>query len=126
MLQMKGRSDIARRASFWLAAAVALLVAHDGIYFLELGSGRAVAQALRMAGHGYWPMASTLLFAAGLGLAAVWAVRLAYLTWRARHLWHAHVGQRPRSWTGRAVRLWPRLLAVVILAFLGQENLEHL
>ena len=126
MVQMNGRTDIAKRASFWIAAAVALLVAHDGIYLLELGSGRAVAQALRTAGHGYWPMASTLLLVAGLAMAAVWAVRLAYLSWRARSAPHAGGGKPTRSWAGRAVRLWPRLLAVVLLAFMAQENIEHL
>jgi hypothetical protein len=125
MLQMNGRSDIARRASFWVAAAVALLVAHDGLYVLELGSGRAVAQALRTAGHGYWPIASTLLLAAGIAVAAVWAVRLAHLTWRARSAAPGS-GRRARSWSGRVIRLWPRLLAVVLLAFLVQENIEHL
>ena len=123
---MIGRSEIARRASFWLAAAVALLVAHDGNSFLELGSGRAVAQALRAAGHGYWPLASILLLAAGVAMMAAWAVRLAFLTWRARDVAHPRGGEQPRSWTGRVVRLWPRLLAVVLLAFLVQENLEHL
>ena len=125
MLQMLGRSDIARRATFWLAAAVAVLVAHDGIYLLELGSGRDLVHALRTAGHGYWPVASDVLLACGVAVAAVWAGRLAMLAWRARHAPRDREVKPPNSWLGRALKLWPRLLAVVFTAFLLQENLEH-
>ena len=126
MVQMLGRRDIARRASFWLAAAAAVLVAHDGIYLLELGSGRDLVHALRTAGHSYWPVASDVLLACGIAVAAVWMGRLAMLAWLARHAPRDRDAKPQSSWLRRALKLWPRLLAVVLTAFLLQENLEHL
>ena len=107
--------------AFWLVAAACLLAAHDLVYFVQLGPGRALAEALRSAGHGYWPIASAAIGAGALLLAARWLLRLSRLERRARDL-------RPAARTGsvrRFLLLWARLLAVVALAFVLQESAEH-
>lgn len=126
-MRMMSRGSVARRVSFWLAAAASLLMTHDGIYLSELGAGRQLVEALRTAGHGYWPLASAVLFGCGLAVAIVWAVRLAWLA-RTAHGTPAPVPAdlRPRTrWLARALRMWPRLVVVVLGAFLLQENVEH-
>jgi hypothetical protein len=111
-----------RRIAFWVIAAVALLVAHDLVYLVQLGPGRGLADALRTAGHAYWPMASALLLAGAAGVAAAWAARLR----RLRRL----IAHRPSGWAtvgsrGALLGMWLRLLAVVVAAFVVQESAEH-
>ena len=75
---------VSRTASFWLAAGVTLLVSHDAVFLVQVGPGKALADALTDAGHGhaYWANASVLLLAGGTVVAALWFVRMAIL-WRA-------------------------------------------
>lgn len=111
-----------RRIAFWVVAAVALLVAHDLVYLVQLGPGRGLADALRTAGHAYWPMASGLLLAGAAGVTVAWAARLRRLRRLAadRAGGWAAVGSR-----GALLGMWLRLLAVVAAAFVVQESAEH-
>lgn len=109
---------------FGLLAAACLLVGHNAVYLVELGPGEGLAQELRHAGHGYWPVASLLLGAAGLLLALTVLRRLLHLTDTARGLPHARAAGP--GYVARYARLWWRLLAVVVAGFVLQENVEHL
>jgi hypothetical protein len=114
-----------RTASFWLAAGIALLISHDAVFLVQLGPGRALAAALSDAGHGhaYWANASSLLLTGGAIAAALWLVRLAVLR---------RAGGGPpqdvpgaETWRRRALTHWVRLFALVAIAFVLQENIEH-
>jgi hypothetical protein len=115
------RRSLRRGIAFWLVAAACLLVAHDLVYLVQLGPGRALAEALRSAGHGYWPLASgAMAVAAGL-LVGRTGLRLHGLGRRARGL--RVPGARHRM--PHLVALWGRLLLVVAVAFVLQESAEH-
>ena len=115
---LRGRRGVA----FWLVAAACLLASHDLIYLVQLGPGRGLADALRTAGHGYWPVLSAVIAVTAIGLLARTALRLHALGRRARDV--------PR-WRGGPVRIgpfvrtWARLLVIVAVAFVIQENAEH-
>ena len=116
-----GHRSARRTVAFWLVAAACLLAAHDLVYLVQLGPGRPLADALRSAGHGYWPIASALITAGAVVLVVRWVLRLHRLERRARGL--AAVGA-----TGRVrqfLALWGRLLLVVAVAFVLQESAEH-
>jgi hypothetical protein len=116
-------SRLARRASFWLAAGFALLIAHDATFAVQVGPGQALTRALREAGHGYWGLASALLIAGAAIGAAVWIVRMAVLARRASGSPAGHGSGS--SWRQRAAAHWIRLFVLVALAFAVQENAEH-
>ena len=114
----RGRRNIA----FWLVAAACLVAAHDLIYAVQLGPGRALADTLRVAGHGYWPLLSAAIAGGAIALVARTAWRIHGLRRRARGL---RGPTAPRRGIGPVVRTWSRLLLVVGLAFVVQENVEH-
>lgn len=115
---LRGRRGVA----FWLVAAACLLASHDLIYLVQLGPGRGLADALRDAGHAYWPILSAVIMAAAAGLAARTTLRLRALGRRARELPRR---RRAPARIGPFLRIWGRLLLVVGVAFLLQENAEH-
>jgi hypothetical protein len=115
---LRGRRGVA----FWLVAAACLLASHDLIYLVQLGPGRGLADALRTAGHGYWPMLSSVIALSAIGLLARTGLRLHRLGRRAREL---PSRRRAPARIGPFVRIWTRLLLVVAVAFLVQENVEH-
>jgi hypothetical protein len=109
---------------FWALAGLALLGSHDLVYLVQVGPGEDVARLLRQAGHGYWGSASLVVAAISAVSAGAMALRLVSLRRTARSLGApALPGTQPfRSrWTGA----WVRLSAVVLLAFVLQENVEH-
>ncbi len=116
-----------RPALFWALAGGSLLVAHDAVFYAQIGPGEPLTRALRGGSHGYWAAASAvlLIFAVLAGLAV--AMRLLALHRHARMV----TGAGPRT-AGPQARLrlvsglWIRLLAIVALGFLLQENVEHL
>lgn len=116
-----------RPATFWALAGASLLVAHDAVFLVQLGPGEPVARALRSGGHAYWEAASGVLLALA-GLAAlIVAVRIASLVRRVRTLSPRPAGAAASgSRAALAGRLWLRLLAVVVVGFTIQENVEHL
>lgn len=113
------------RVAFWALAAVALLVSHDATFLVQVGPGAALARALREAGHGYWGVASVVLLLVGLAAGAGMAIRLLALRRRAHDLAAEAPAVRRAAWLRRAVTNWGRLLLLVSLGFLVQENVEH-
>ncbi len=113
------------RIAFWALAGVALLISHDAIWLTQVGPGEGLATALRGAGHGYWGLASLVLAVIGLSAAAGVGVRLWLLRRRAAGL-NAHSAPiHRRPYLARAARAWIRLLTVVAIGFVIQENIEH-
>ena|SRR6188508_265126 len=109
--------------SFWALAGIALLVSHDAIFAIQAGPGEALTDALRDSGHDYWGIASALIAAIALILGLLAVSRVRRLRQRA-----FDVGVRPVAATraSRIVGTWGRLLIVVSIGFLLQENVEHL
>jgi hypothetical protein len=112
------------RWAFWGLAGVALLLAHDAVYLVQIGPGEELAMALRAAGHAYWGTASVLLGAIGAACALAYGLRLRLLRRRAREL---AVDPAPAAGRGigRLAATWARLFAIIAVGFTIQENLEH-
>ena len=111
------------RLAFWALAGLALFVAHDAIYLVQIGPGEELAAALRTAGHGYWGLASLALTAVALVAGVSIWLRMRRLRRRAASLGARRDAARP--FTGRFVVAWLRLVAVVAVGFVVQENVEH-
>ena len=111
---------------FTALVGVGVLTAHDVIYAGQAALGSSDL-AFADAAHRYWTTFVVLaLLAGGLALAAT-LTGILRLGRALRHLPPAHEPRRlpVASFTGELVRLWPRLLGTVGLAFLVQENVEH-
>ncbi len=116
-------TDFRNRLAFWALAGLALFVAHDAIYLVQIGPGEALAATLRTAGHGYWGLASLVLTAVALVAGASICLRMRRLRRRASGLGAArHSGG---AFARRFVVAWLRLAAVVAVGFAIQENVEH-
>ena len=129
-----------RRTRFCLLALVALFAAHDAVFFAEFGFGDTFAAVMRQTGHdAYWPAYMLLVGLAAGMLTASAAVRIARLRRRLAALVqlgslpdatsgarkrHAPVADAP-SYGRELMGLWIRLLAVVLVGFVLQENVEH-
>ena len=120
-----------RRVRLGSLAIVSLLAGHELVYGLRYGLGAALAREMTARGHdGYWPL-FVLLAAAALSLLLVAAAV------RQRRL-HAALGSTPIRWAAaRNVAAAPsfssewrtllgRLLPILLLLFLLQENIEEL
>jgi hypothetical protein len=110
--------------AFWAISGLALLVSHNAVYLVQTGPGAPLAAALRDAGHGYWGIAGAALGLIGIvavvgALARLWSLRR-----RARDL-RAQSTSGSRGFGRRWLGAWSRLLAVVAVGFLVQENVEH-
>lgn len=117
-------AGIPPRLAFWALAGVALLVSHDAIFLAQIGPGQSLTSALREAGHEYWGIASLLLAFIGLAALAITLVRLRGLRRAAEALGSSPiVGSRP--YPARWLGAWVRLLVVVAIGFVVQENIEH-
>lgn len=114
------------RLRFPALAALGSLVAHDAIFAAQYGLGADRDRALASTAHGYWPVfvvLTLLALAAGGGAAVRGLLALRRLT---RGLPAAPLLPGRSAYRREVTRLWPRLLLVVGVAFLVQENLEHL
>ena len=107
------------RLAFWIVAAASLLVAHDLVYLVQLGPGRDLTDALRTSAHGYWPLVSAAIAIGGIVLALGWMRRLGRLGELVRP------GAAAPGSVRRLGRLWFRLLVVIAIVFVLQENAEH-
>ena len=116
-------TDLRNRLTFWALAGLALFVAHDAIYLVQIGPGEELAAALRTAGHGYWGLASLALSAVALVAGVSIWLRMRRLRRRAASLGARRDAARP--FARRFVVIWLRLSAVVAVGFLIQENVEH-
>jgi hypothetical protein len=116
-------TDLRNRLAFWALAGLALFVAHDAIYLIQIGPGEALAATLRTAGHGYWGWASLVLTAVALVAGVSIWLRMRQLRRRASGLGAArHSSGR---FGRRFVIVWLRLAAVIAVGFVIQENVEH-
>ena len=121
---MARHSPLYRRLAFWALAGVAQLASHDLVYVVQVGPGEALAQTLRQAGHGYWGIASTVLGAIGAVAAIATFARFRRLRRTARRLSAPHL-RTTDSYASRWGANWSRLLGIVLVGFLLQENAEH-
>ena len=112
--------------AFWAAAGVALLASHDAIFLAQMGPGQALVSALRGAGHDYWGLASLLLAVIGGAAFTATLIRLHALRRTARALDAPPASSTRRPYATRWLATWARLLAVVAIGFVLQENVEHL
>ena len=113
------------RVAFWALAAVALLLSHDATFLVQVGPGEALARALRESGHAYWGATSVLLLVIGLVAGARQGIRLLRLRRQAYALAATAPAVRRTAWLRRAATNWGRLLLLVSIGFLVQENVEH-
>jgi hypothetical protein len=111
------------RLAFWALAGLALVVAHDAIFLVQVGPGEALVATLRTAGHGYWAVASLGVAVVAIVAGAWMWIRVRRLHARARSLGAATPAD-PR-FARRVGRSWLRLAAIVAIGFLVQENVEH-
>jgi hypothetical protein len=132
--QVIGFQRATRRLRLPILALAGVVIAHDAIFASDVGV-TALAGALRRSGHGdAWTALSLVSLSVAFlaGLAAV--ARIARLRREA-----ASVGSQPRrlsapvapppgypSYAGEVRALWPRLVVLVGLGFLVQENVEAL
>jgi hypothetical protein len=119
-----GEGGTRRRIAFWIVAAVTLVVGHDLVFAVQLGPGRGLTEALRSAGHAYLPLGTTLVAAAGILLCSLWLVRLRRMA-SLGAAGHRSASEDPGAPFRRSLALVARLFAVVALAFLVMENVEH-
>ena len=124
MTRLLGR--IRGPVAFWALAGVALLLSHDAVFLAQVGPGEGLARTLREAGHDYWGLASTALAIIGLATLTATLIRLRVLRRRAEALGATPIAASRTSYGARWLRVWARLLAVVAIGFLVQENVEHL
>jgi hypothetical protein len=113
-----------RPLAFWAIAGLALLLSHNAVYLVQVGPGAPFVAALRDAGHGYWGAASAALAVVGFVAIAIALVRLWILRRRALDI-GARAIRAEGGFGGRWLAAWVRLLAVVAVGFLVQENVEH-
>ena len=113
------------RLVFWGLAAASLLVSHDAVWRLQVGAGKALADALRHAGHDYWGSVSVGIAAAVALVAFVTLFRLVRLARRADELNGSGPSLAHSPFLRRATTTWLRLGVVVAIGFVVQENLEH-
>lgn len=105
-------------------AGLALLLSHDAVFLAHVGPGEELTRRLREAGHDYWGWASLLLAVVGFGAGAVSVVRLRSLRRHAAQL-PAAPTEPPPAARSQFGAIWPRLFAIVVVAFVLQENVEH-
>ena len=120
------RARWADRIRLGVLALVALLVSHTAIYAAEFGTSDRFAQAMASGGHdGWWLPASASILAVGFVILAWTVGGLANLELRARTAGR-HGDQVTPSFAGEVRSIWPRLLPLVTVLFLVQENVEQL
>lgn len=113
---------------FALLALGGLLVGHQAVYVAQYGDGAALTQAMTAGGHdGYWGAFTTVALSGLLILLIRSAWRLIELRRSAAALASEPAPTAPgRSYRRELTVLWPPLFGVVAVAYLIQENLEHL
>jgi hypothetical protein len=117
--------SLLERLRFPALAILGVLVAHDTVFAAQYGLGRGMDRAMDGTWHAYWPafvVLTLLVVAAGAGAAARVILGLRRLV---RGLPDTPAPRGP-GYLREVAHLWPRLLAVVTVAFVVQENIEHL
>jgi hypothetical protein len=118
------RARWAGRLRLGVLALVALLSAHTAIYAAEFGIGDRFVQSMASGGHdGWWIPASVLVLGIGVLLLVQTLGGLAHLEIRARGVGRRDVAGRAR-FVPEIRSIWGRLLPLVAILFLAQENIE--
>ncbi len=127
---------LASRRSFLLLHVVrfallglgGLLVGHQAVYMAQYGDGAVLAQAMTSGGHdGYWGTFTTVALSGLLLLLLRTAWRLIELRRDTAGVVRDTTDARPaRAYARELLRLWPPLFGTVAVAYLIQENIEHL
>src|SRR3954464_15106773 len=120
------RARLAGNVRLGVLALVALLTSHTAIYAAEFGTSDRLGPALAVSGHdGWWLPACVAILAVGLALLVPVLGGPAHLEWRARSF-----AAPPRagvtSFARDARTIWSRLLPLVTILFVAQENVERL
>jgi hypothetical protein len=118
-----------RRTRFWALALVGLLVGHTAVYLVEYGSR--YSDAMARTGHGYWLVFAPLVVVVG-GVPLAAAVIGLYRFWQRLRTPNPAIPSRPTgpptgpapSFIREFLGLMPRLLAVILVGFVIQENIE--
>ncbi len=113
---------------FALLALGGLLVGHQAVYVAEYGEGGTLSQAMTTGGHdGYWSAFTTVALSGLLLLLLRSAWRLLELRRDTAGIAiQASEGRRAWVYGRELLRLWPPLFGTVAVAYLIQENVEHL
>ena len=118
------RARRAGRLRLGVLALVALLSAHTAIYVAQFGIGDRFAQAMASGGHdGWWVPASVAILGIGFVLLVQTLGGVAHLEVRARASGRSGSAGRGR-FTSEIRAIWRRLLPLVAILFLVQENVE--
>jgi hypothetical protein len=118
------RARWAGRLRLGILALVALLSAHTAIYVAQFGIGDRFAQAMASGGHnGWWMPASVAILGLGFPLLVQTLGGVAHLEVRARGSGRGGSTGRGR-FTFEIRSIWGRLLPIVTILFIAQENLE--
>ena len=113
---------------FGMLAMGGLLIGHQAIYLAQYGDGAALGQAMTSGGHdGYWTTFTTVALSSLLLL-------LLRSAWRLHELRRDAAGLAPEpraprrsgAYARELLRLWPPLFGTVAVAYLIQENVEHM
>ena len=115
-------------ARFALLALGGLLIGHQAVYVAQYGEGATLSQAMTAGGHdGYWSTFTTVALSGLLLLLLRSAWRLVELRRETAGIAIDTAGaQRARAYGRELLRLWPPLFGTVAIAYLIQENIEHL
>ena len=115
-------------ARFALLALGGLLIGHQAVYVAQYGEGATLSQAMTAGGHdGYWSTFTTVALSGLLLLLLRSAWRLVELRRDAAGIVRDTSDAHPvRAYGRELLRLWPPLFGTVAVAYLIQENIEHL
>jgi hypothetical protein len=108
---------------------VALLTGHTAIYAVQYGTDARFAAAMSTSGHDtWWAPVSVLVLVVGFGLLIRTVGGLAHLELQARRttVTGSAVGRREARYWPEVGSIWRRLLPLVAVLFLVQENIERL
>jgi len=113
---------------FTLLSLGALLIGHQAVYLAQYGDGAALTAAMTSGGHdGYWGTFTTVALSGLLLLLLRAGWRVLELRRDAAALPAApRVVPEMHGYPRELLRLWPPLFGTVAVAFLIQENIEHL
>jgi hypothetical protein len=120
------RQAALRHARFGALALVGLFLAHDALFVAQFGPGADMGAALAATGHGSWwtpYVLAVVAVAALLGLGALLRIRTLHVV--AATL-HRLAPRDPAGFAAEWRALASRLLPVVVVLLLVQENIEHL
>ena len=114
-------------ARFATLVLTCLLVAHTAIFIARYGTGPAFSAAMTAEGHdAYWPAFLLVVGGGSAALAFSAARRLRGLAGRVPRRRRSADGTPLPAFGDELKRLWPNLFGATTVAYVLQENIEHL